>query len=153
MQITNEAARSEFILGVTPDAPVETNKNGGKQSASPYAFELIPPHAIFCAAQVLKHGAEKYGESFDHRNYTKIDSKSHLNHALQPIYAYLAGDLSDDHLEHALVRLMFAVDMDEREERAKAEQNITVSKATGEVYYVPSTAQDVIPRKETMIVS
>lgn len=110
-----KSSDKSILLGVTPDAPVVTNENGGKQSASPYAFELLPPHALFEAAAVAKHGADKYGESFGNRNYTKIDSKSHLNHALQHIYAYLAGDKSDDHLSHALVRLMFAVDMDRRE--------------------------------------
>ena len=105
----------EYIFGVTPDAPVVTNEKGGKQSASPYAFELLPPYALFEAAKVARHGADKYGETFGDRNYTKIDSKSHLNHALQHIYAYLAGDTSDDHLAHALVRMLFAVDMDHRE--------------------------------------
>jgi len=104
-----------IISGVSPDAPVVTNEKGGKQSASPYAFELLPPYAMFKAAEVARHGADKYGEKFGDRNYIKIDSKSHLNHALQHIYAYLSGDVSDDHLAHALVRLMFAVDMDHRE--------------------------------------
>ena len=105
----------EILLGVSPDAPVVTNEKGGKQSASPYAFELLPPYAMFQAAEVARHGADKYGEKFGDRNYVKIDSKSHLNHALQHIFAYLAGDTSDNHLAHALVRMMFAVDMDNRE--------------------------------------
>lgn len=105
----------EIISGVGPETPVIVNENGGKQSSSPYAFELLPPYALFEAARVARHGADKYGESFGDRNYIKIDSKSHLNHALQHIYAYLGGDTSDDHLSHALVRMMFAVDMDNRE--------------------------------------
>lgn len=108
-------SKRDIMLGVSPDAPITTNENGGKQSASPYAFELLPPYAMFAAAEVARHGADKYGESFEHRNYKKIDSKSHLNHALAHIYAYLDGDLQDDHLAHALVRLMFAVDMDHEE--------------------------------------
>jgi hypothetical protein len=104
-----------YIFGVEPDAPVTVNKNGGKQSETPYGFHLIPPSAIFDAAKVLKYGAEKYGETFGDRNYTKIDSVDHLNHALQHIYAHLAGDTQDDHLGHALVRLMFAYDMNVRE--------------------------------------
>jgi len=104
-----------YILGVEPDAPVVTNKNGGKQSDTPYGFHLIPTSAIFDAAKVLKYGADKYGETRLQRNYTKIPSDDHINHALQHIYAYLAGDTQDDHLGHALVRLMFAYDCHERE--------------------------------------
>ena len=111
-----------YLFGVSPDAPVATNEKGGKQSSSPYAFELLPPFAMFKAAEVARHGADKYGEKFGDRNYVKIDSKSHLNHALQHIYAYLDGDKSDDHLAHALVRLMFAVDMDQREKMERYEE-------------------------------
>lgn len=103
--------QSCYILGVEPDAPVVENENGGKQSETPYGFHLIPPSAIFEAAKVLKYGADKYGETFESRNYNKIDTNSHLNHALQHIYAFLAGDTQDDHLGHALVRLMFAYDV------------------------------------------
>ena len=103
---------NNILFGVNPEAPVETNTNGGKQSASPYAFELIPGEAIFRAAEVLKQGATKYGEKFSERNYIKIPALDHLNHALAHIYAYLCGDTSDDHLAHALVRMMFAVDCD-----------------------------------------
>ena len=85
-------------------------KTGAKQSASPYAFELLPPYPLFEAARVVKEGATKYGETFDHRNYNKISYLDHLNHCLAHIYAYLAGDRSDEHLIHGLVRLMFAVD-------------------------------------------
>ena len=52
-----------MILGVQPDLPTETNECGGKQSATPYAFHFLPPHAIFAAAKVAKYGAEKYGET------------------------------------------------------------------------------------------
>ena len=52
-----------MILGVQPDVPTETNECGGKQSATPYAFHLLPPNAIFAAAEVAKYGAEKYGET------------------------------------------------------------------------------------------
>lgn len=67
---------------------------------------------MFAAAEVAKYGADKYGESFDSRNYTKIPVTDHINHAIQHLYAYLAGDISDDHLGHAIVRTMFAYDVD-----------------------------------------
>lgn len=103
-----------YIFGVGPATPVVENENGGKQSDTPYGFHLIPTSAIFDAARVLKSGADKYGETFYNRNYTKIDEVDHLNHALQHIYAFLAGDTQDDHLGHALVRMMFAYDVYEK---------------------------------------
>ena len=60
------------ILGVQPDVPTEINENGGRQSATPYAFHFLPPHALFAAAEVAKYGAEKYGETLLNRNYKKI---------------------------------------------------------------------------------
>ena len=107
----------EYILGVEPDAPVVENDNGGKQSDTPYGFHLLPVSALFDAARVAKYGADKYGETFDKRNYTKIPTIEHLNHAIQHVYAFLAGDTQDDHLGHAIVRLMFAYDVDHRQRR------------------------------------
>lgn len=105
---------NNYISGVEPDAPVNTNSNGGKQSSTPYGFHLLPTSALFDAAKVCKEGADKYGETFNNRNYTKVPVNDHLNHALQHIYAFLAGDKQDDHLGHAIVRLMFAYDVNER---------------------------------------
>ena len=107
-------SEQNYIFGVEPDAPVVTNENGGKQSSTPYGFHLLPTSALFDAARVCKEGADKYGETLTKRNYTKIPVDDHLNHALQHIYAFLAGDKQDDHLGHAIVRLMFAYDVNER---------------------------------------
>lgn len=104
----------KYIFGVEPDAPVIENGKGGKQSSTPYGFHLLPTSALFDAAKVCKEGADKYGETFQNRNYTKISVEEHLNHAIQHIYAYLAGDAQDDHLGHAIVRLMFAFDVHDR---------------------------------------
>jgi len=107
----NKQEKKQVVLGVEPDAPVVENENGGKQSDTPYGFHLLPISALFDAAKVAKYGADKYGETFENRNYTKIDEKEHLNHAIQHIYAFLFGDRQDDHLGHAIVRLMFAYDV------------------------------------------
>ena len=47
------------ILGVQPDVPIETNAMGGKQSATPYAFHMLPPNAVFAAAEAAKTGRGK----------------------------------------------------------------------------------------------
>ena len=110
-----------IILGVQPDAPTETNENGGRQSATPYAFHFLPPHALFAAAEVAKYGAEKYGETLLDRNYKKIPPEEHVNHAIQHLFAYLAGDKSDDHLSHAILRAMFAYEVDHERDQTGGE--------------------------------
>lgn len=112
---------NDISKALAPDAPVVMNENGGKQSDTPYGFHMLPISSIFAAAEVAQYGAKKYGESFDNRNYTKIPAIEHVNHALQHLYGYLAGDKSDDHLAHAIVRCMFAYDVDQKEDK-KAEE-------------------------------
>ena len=107
-----------IITGIQPDVPTVTNEQGGCQSATPYAFHFLPPNAMFAAASVAKYGAEKYRETYDDRNYKKIPAEEHINHAVQHLYAYLAGDRTDDHLSHAILRAMFAYEVDhERREQ------------------------------------
>lgn len=106
-----------IITGVQPDVPTETNAFGGRQSSTPYAFHFLPPNAVFAAAEVAKYGAEKYGETLLNRNYKKIPAEEHVNHAIQHLFAYLAGDESDDHLSHAILRAMFAYEVDHESNR------------------------------------
>lgn len=107
-------AEDEKIEGLGVDEPLTENEHGGKQSDSPYGFHMLPAHAVFAAAKTAKYGADKYGETFDDRNYTKIPPEDHVNHAVQHLYAYLAGDRQDEHLAHAIVRTMFAYETDYR---------------------------------------
>lgn len=51
------------------------------------------------------------------RNYKKIPAEEHVNHAIQHLYAYLAGDISDDHLAHAILRTMFAFEVNHEQDR------------------------------------
>lgn len=93
------------IDGVGPDAPTIVTDQGGKHSDSPYAFHLMDAKAMFAIAKVLKDGAEKYGED----NWRQISVPENLNHALQHIYAWLAGDTQDEHLTHAACRIIFSL--------------------------------------------
>jgi hypothetical protein len=95
------------IPGVGPDTPTTTNEAGGKQSVSLYRFDLIPYLALFSEAKVLAEGAKKYGEW----NWEKITIQDHLNHALTHIYAFLAGDVSENHLANLACRAHFALDL------------------------------------------
>jgi len=95
----------EFIATIaSPDAPTTVNVHGGAQSDICARFDLIDARAMFAMAQVLDHGAKKYGEN----NWRKIPVDDHLNHLLMHTYAFLAGDRSDDHLSHILCRATFA---------------------------------------------
>jgi len=98
------------IPGVGPDAPPYTNERGGKQSATPYRFDLIDARAMFRLAEITGYGASKYGAD----NWRKLDIEDNINHAIQHLYAWLAGDRQDDHLAHAFCRCMFATAQDER---------------------------------------
>lgn len=90
---------------VSPDAPTITNEKGGSQSDVNVRFDLIDAKALFRMAGVLDHGAKKYGAN----NWRHIPVEDHLNHLLMHVYAYLAGDETDDHLSHALCRATFAL--------------------------------------------
>ena len=104
VKIGNGFAR---VAGVGPDAPTVINAAGGKQSGSPYRADLLPALAVLAVAGVLKHGADRYGAD----NWRVIPAVDHLNHALVHIFAWLAGDKSDDHLEHAACRVLMGLEM------------------------------------------
>lgn len=101
--------KAEVIPGVGPDSPTVVNERGGKQSRDLYRLDLVPQRGLLAVGKVLAEGAEKYGVD----NWRKIDRWSHLNKALIHVYAYLAGDRTDEHLEHAACRLLMALDVPE----------------------------------------
>jgi hypothetical protein len=101
---TTKGETMNSIPGVGPDAPTITNAAGGKQSATPYRCDLVPPAAYLRVAAILAEGARKYGDE----NWRNISFRDHINHALSHVAAYLAADRSDDHIGHAMCRMMFA---------------------------------------------
>jgi len=126
------------IPGVGPETQTVTNAKGGKQSDTPYGLNLIPPLAILAESKVLKTGAEKYGEG----NWKRIEIKDHLNHALQHIYAYLAGDRSDNHLANLACRAHFALELEEEGKNSQpmnevfpANRCINCNNPLGNCYY------------------
>lgn len=82
-----------------------TYENGASESKTDLRFDLLPAVEIAEIANVLGKGAIKYGDD----NWKGISTASHLNHAMQHIFAYIAGDRSDDHLSHAATRCIFAM--------------------------------------------
>lgn len=98
-----------------PLESIDVNEKGGKQAALEGRYDLVPFSAIHESAKILKAGAEKYGVD----NWRKISVESHVNHALEHLYRYLelkrlnlSEEDGDYDLGHALVRLMFAVAID-----------------------------------------
>lgn len=86
---------------------IETTARGGKHSKIKTALTLIPPKALLRVGAVLKPAAEKYGID----NWRNIEQRSHLDHALEHIYAYLAGEeTGEDDLVNATCRLLFALE-------------------------------------------
>ena len=99
-----------IIESVGPNAPTVINESGGKQSKCEFAITQIPPLILLDVAKVLQEGSEKYGID----NQYLIPKDEHLNHALIHIFAYLAGDKTDNHLTHAICRLLFATEINRR---------------------------------------
>jgi len=95
------------IEGVGADAPITVNAQGGAQSHINYRFDFIPAKALAAVAQVFAIGASRYARN----NWRRIPENDHLNHAMMHIFAYMAGDRSDDHLEHAACRMLMALEM------------------------------------------
>jgi len=97
--------RKKKFTGLEPNAPIITNAEGGKQSATIYRCDLFDASAMLGISAVLHKGAEKYGED----NWRNLSVEENLNHLLMHVYAYLSGDNSDDHLSHAACRAIFAL--------------------------------------------
>jgi len=83
---------------------IHTSKTGAKQSNLQTRFDLVDPLAMLELANVLFHGAKKYGDD----NWRGIEVDDHLNHAIAHLNKYLINRKLEE-LTHAFCRIMFAV--------------------------------------------
>lgn len=67
-------------------------------------MDALDPLAMLAMTKVLMEGRIKYGND---ENWRYIDPKDHANHLLIHVFAWLAGDKSDEHLSHVMCRAMF----------------------------------------------
>jgi Domain of unknown function (DUF5664) len=108
-----------IIPGVGKDTRSVDTGDGVMQGELPYLFTDLDARALFHMAQVMAEGNAKYGPA--DVQWRRIDLNDHINHALAHLFAFLAGDGTDDHLGHAACRVMGAL-----QKHLEARDNSTV---------------------------
>ena len=95
-------------MGTTtkPDEFVVTNENGAKQTDLQARFDLLPALAIARVAQVLYHGAEKYGEE----NWRGLSVAECHNHTIGHAIGYNNSEDLED-LAHAACRALMTLEI------------------------------------------
>jgi hypothetical protein len=63
--------------------------------------------ALEAVTQVMRYGAEKYGEN----SWRSLPAEAHLDHMIEHIYKEMIGDNREPNISHALCRCVFATSL------------------------------------------
>jgi hypothetical protein len=100
-------AEEGFVRDQDVDIMEVDQTNGGRHSKVGANFMAIPPDAVWALAQIFERGADAHHDP-DGSNWRKLSVEIHLNHALFHINAWQRGLVGEDHLGHAMCRLVMA---------------------------------------------
>ena len=95
------------MTGLDNKQNMSVNENGGKQHERPYRSEALMPRALLAVSKVRYHGFKEL--HYEDENYKKISKEEHIGRALTHIFAWMAGDKTNDHLSHAATRILMAL--------------------------------------------
>ncbi len=105
-----EMERACLSIGPVPgkdyEEPVIANAKGAKQSDIGARFDLLPARAVARVAEVLHHGAEKYGED----NWRGLSVDEINNHTIGHLMNYVGRGAEQD-LAHAACRALMALEI------------------------------------------
>ena len=85
-------------------------ENGSVDPEIDTRMDKLPPLALLQAGRALCCGMKYEDIKID--NWRGVPRAQHLNHSLRHIMLYKSGDRSEDHIGHALSRLMMWADLE-----------------------------------------
>lgn len=106
----DEVELIEKNSGLSDDEPISKNESGGIQHERPYRSQALFFKALLAVSGVRYDAVVNKGYQDD--NYKLIPKEEHIGRALTHIFAYMAGDKSNDHLAHAATRILMALEME-----------------------------------------
>jgi len=96
--------RQELIQKEKKEKPAGLRPDGLASPVS-YRFDLIPAEVLMKVAEVMAEGIAT-GHKDD--GWKEVDINDLLNHAMGHVVKFMMGKVDEDHLSHAIVRLMMA---------------------------------------------